>query len=110
MRDAEILAIEPTYIKFAWQDKEYTMSPFGKTSSKELEKDKTEKKDAEDKKDKTDTQNKSTEESARPRRWGEGRRRPRPEGERRRRLRPDGEWTGRRGRMRAEREEATATD
>ena len=98
--DAEIVAIESTYIKFTWQDKEFTVSPFGKTSSKELERDKTQQQDADEKKDKVETQSRPAEENARPRRWGDRRRRPRPEGER----------TRRRARTRAERAKATATE
>ena len=77
--DAEIVAIESTYIKFTWQDKEFTVSPFGKTSSKELEKDKTEKKD------KAEPPSKPAEKSASQGRRGDRRDRPRPEGQRRRR-------------------------
>ena len=98
--DAEIVAIESTYIKFTWQDKEFTVSPFGKTSSKELERDKTQQQDADEKKDKVEPQSRPAEENARPRRWGDRRRRPRPEGER----------TRRRARTRAERAKATATE
>jgi len=36
--DAKILAIEPTCIKYRWQDKEFTLSPWGKGSSKETPK------------------------------------------------------------------------
>jgi len=98
--DAEILAIGPTYIRFTWQDKEFTVSPFGRTSSKELGKDETEKKDADDKKDKAEPQSKPTEESARQGRRGDRRDRPRPEGQRRRR----------RAEMRAERAKAAEAE
>ncbi len=35
--DAEILAIEPTFVRYRWQEKEYTLSPFDSGGSQEKE-------------------------------------------------------------------------
>lgn len=53
--DAEILAIEPTQIRFTWQGKEITLGPFGTKSSSDSKSARPTKADKEESKDRKDT-------------------------------------------------------